>query len=151
VILHRRFANSSALSERVLEVDGNAVLPEQIAKGFVRQFLKIRHPVARELLELIEGIIIEGDQFAHDRPASCIASMRFNNDRWKSFRLGTGSAAQITGLSPDRCYCIGRQIQLAQKQGRRRSMTLTALPARTSNRLAPSGDLQLVPRSQEEM
>jgi len=123
LILHRGFADSSALSERVLEVDGDAMLPEQVAKGFVSQFLKIRHPVARELLELVESIIIEGDQFAHDWPASCIASMRFNNRRWKSFRLGTGPAAQITGP-----MLLHRAIQLAQTQGRRRSMTLTALP-----------------------
>jgi hypothetical protein len=76
------------------------VLPEQIAKGFVRQFLKSRHPVARELLEFVESVIVKGDQFAHDRPASCIASMRFNSSRWKSFRLGTGPAAQIIRFEP---------------------------------------------------
>jgi hypothetical protein len=108
VILRRGFANSSALSERVLEVDGNAVLPEQIGKGFVRQLLKIRHPVARELLQLVESVVVKGDQFAHDRPASCIASMRFNNRRWKSFRLELARAARFTRLYPDRCYCFGR-------------------------------------------
>jgi hypothetical protein len=45
------------------------MLLEQISKGFIRQFLKIRHPVARELLELVERVIVKGDQFAHDRPA----------------------------------------------------------------------------------
>jgi hypothetical protein len=90
VILDGRFANGCALAKCVLQVDGNAVLPEQIPKRFIRQFLKIRHPVARELLKLIERVIVKGDQFAHDRPASCIASMLFNIRRRKSFRLGAG-------------------------------------------------------------
>jgi hypothetical protein len=103
VILHRCLANSGALSERVLEVDRDAVLPKQIAKGFIRQFLKIRHPVARELLELVERVIVKGDQFAHDRPASCIASMRFNPPRRKSFRPRTGpKAAQDSRFEPGR-------------------------------------------------
>ena len=78
----------SALAQRILQVDGNAVLSEQIGEGFVGQFLNIRHPVARQLLQLVECVIVKGDQFAHDRPASCIASMRFNRRRLKSFRPG---------------------------------------------------------------
>jgi len=40
------------------------VLPEQVGKGFVRQFLKGPHPVARKLGELVERVVVEGDQFA---------------------------------------------------------------------------------------
>jgi hypothetical protein len=91
-VIRFRSANSSALSERVLEVDGNAVLLEQIAESLVGQLLKIRHPVARELLEFVESVIVKGDQFAHDRPAPASQARVFNSRRWKSFRLGTARA-----------------------------------------------------------
>jgi hypothetical protein len=41
------------------------VLFEQIGEGFVRQFLKGRHPVSRELRQFVRCVVIEGDQFAH--------------------------------------------------------------------------------------
>jgi hypothetical protein len=53
-----------ALSQRILKVDGNAVLLEQVRKGFVGQFLKCRHPVAPKLGELVERVLVGGDQFA---------------------------------------------------------------------------------------
>ena len=40
------------------------MLLEQIRKGFVRQLLECRHPVARKLGELVERVIVEGYQFA---------------------------------------------------------------------------------------
>ena len=62
----------AALSQRILQVDGNAVLPQQVGKGLVGQFLKRRHPVARKLGELVERVVVEGDQFAQasSAPAS---------------------------------------------------------------------------------
>jgi hypothetical protein len=44
------------------------VLPEHIGERLIRQFLKGRHPVAPELLQLVIGVVVKGDQFAHDRP-----------------------------------------------------------------------------------
>jgi PAS domain S-box-containing protein len=43
------------------------VLPEQIGEGFVREFLNGPHPVARQLLQLVEGVVVEVDQLAHAR------------------------------------------------------------------------------------
>ena len=40
------------------------MFPEQVRKGFVGQFLKCRHPVTRKLGELVERVVVEGDQFA---------------------------------------------------------------------------------------
>ena len=40
------------------------MLLEQVGKGLVGQFLKCRHPVAAKLGQLVEGVVVEGDQFA---------------------------------------------------------------------------------------
>ena len=37
---------------------------KDIRKGLIGQFLKRRHPIARKLGELVERVVIEGDQFA---------------------------------------------------------------------------------------
>ena len=58
------FRERRAFAQRVLQVDGNAVLPEQVGEGFIRQFLNRCHPVARKLLQLVERVVVEGDQFA---------------------------------------------------------------------------------------
>jgi hypothetical protein len=50
-----------AFAECVLQVDGNAVLPEQVGEGFIRQFLKGSHPVTAQLLQLVESILVELD------------------------------------------------------------------------------------------
>ena len=44
------------------------MLFEQVGERFVRQFLKARHPVASKLLQLVEGVVVKGDQFAHVDP-----------------------------------------------------------------------------------
>jgi hypothetical protein len=79
--------------EARLQVDGNAVLFEHVGKRFIRQFLKRRHPVAPELLQLVESVVIEGDQLAHDRACLLRRKQTLNNsDGSKSFRFGTGAA-----------------------------------------------------------
>ncbi len=50
------------------------MLLEQVGECFVGQFLKGRHPVAPQLLQLVECVVIEGDQLAHDRACSCVAT-----------------------------------------------------------------------------
>jgi hypothetical protein len=45
------------------------VLLQEIGERFVREFLNSAHPVARELLQFVESVVIEGDQFAYDRPS----------------------------------------------------------------------------------
>ena len=61
------FDEPCTFPQRILEVDGNAVLLEQVGKGFVGQFLKRPHPVACKLGQLVERVIVEGDQFAQAR------------------------------------------------------------------------------------
>ena len=61
--------------QRILEVDGNAVLLEQVSKGFVGQFLKRPHAVACKLGQLVERIIVEGDQFAQARTTPGVERM----------------------------------------------------------------------------
>jgi hypothetical protein len=51
------------------------VFPEHIGKCFVRQFLNGRHPVAPQLLQLVEGVVVEGDQLAHVWPVPASASL----------------------------------------------------------------------------
>src|ERR1700759_3486229 len=58
-----------ALLESVLQVDRNAVLLQQIGKGLIGELLECRHPVARQLLELGGGVVVEGDQLAYAFPA----------------------------------------------------------------------------------
>jgi hypothetical protein len=50
------------------------MFPEQIGEGLIGQFLKGPHSVAPELLQLVERLVIEGDQFAHNRDGSCVAT-----------------------------------------------------------------------------
>jgi hypothetical protein len=44
------------------------MLPQEVGERFVRQFLKGRRSVARQLLQLVESIVVEGDQLAHALP-----------------------------------------------------------------------------------
>ena len=60
-----RLGQRCALAQRVLQIDGYTVLSQQIGEGFVRQFLKGRHPVSRELFKFVEGVVVERDQLAH--------------------------------------------------------------------------------------
>jgi hypothetical protein len=50
------------------------MLPEQIGERLVGQFLNSCHPVARKLLQLVERIVVEGDQFAHALSAPSAAT-----------------------------------------------------------------------------
>jgi hypothetical protein len=47
------------------------VLLQDVGERFVRQFLDGGHPVAPELLQLFEGLVVEGDQLAHAFAGSC--------------------------------------------------------------------------------
>jgi len=61
VLWCRRLWKRRALAQRVLQVDGYAVLFEQVGEGFIRQFLDGGHAVAGKLLQLVESVIIERD------------------------------------------------------------------------------------------
>jgi len=90
ILLRRCLRKRSTLAQRVLQVDWNAVLPKQIGERFIRQLLNGRHAIAPQLLQLVEGVIVEGDQFAHERAALLRRNeCRFNGGRRKSFRCGT--------------------------------------------------------------
>src|SRR5206468_12875070 len=75
VLRRRALRKPRAFSQRILEVDGNTVLLEQVRKGFVGQFLKCRHPVTCKLGELVQRVIVEGDQFAQARPTPGVERM----------------------------------------------------------------------------
>jgi hypothetical protein len=68
VVFHPRVREQGALAQCIPQVDGNAVFPEQVGERFVGQFLKGRHPVAGKLRQLMKGVVVEGDQLAHDCP-----------------------------------------------------------------------------------
>src|SRR6201984_2049846 len=61
-----------ALAQRVFQVGRYAVFFQKICEGFARQILEGLHAVARELLELVERILVEFDQLAHD----CLARLQ---------------------------------------------------------------------------
>src|ERR1700759_5571121 len=61
--LCRGAGSPRALLQSVLQVDRDAVLLEEVGEGLVGKLLERRHPVARQLLELGGGVVIEGDQF----------------------------------------------------------------------------------------
>ena len=51
------------------------MLFEHICKCFVGQFLNCRHPVASKLFELVECVVVEGDQFAQVSSAPGVERM----------------------------------------------------------------------------
>jgi hypothetical protein len=51
------------------------VFLEHNGERLVRQFLKGRHPVARQLLQLVVSIVVEGDQLAHASSAPAPTSL----------------------------------------------------------------------------
>jgi hypothetical protein len=59
------FRDRRALAQRVLQVDRNAVLFQHVGKCFIRQFLDRCHPVASKLFQLVESVVVEGDQLPH--------------------------------------------------------------------------------------
>ena len=42
------------------------MLFQEVGEGFIGEFLRRRHTVATELSELVEGLVVELDQLAHD-------------------------------------------------------------------------------------
>jgi hypothetical protein len=63
------------------------VLAHEIGESLVGQFLEGRHPMARQLVQLLECFVVEGDQLTHDR-ANLLRrdDLEFNVVRQKSFR-----------------------------------------------------------------
>src|SRR5215813_5293158 len=64
--LGRWAALPGTLLQRVPQVDRDTVLLQEVGKRLIGKFLERRHPVARQLLEFGGGVVVEGDQFAHD-------------------------------------------------------------------------------------
>src|SRR5713226_4413208 len=126
--LGRRHGERCALVKRVLQVDRDAVLLEQIGERFVGQFLNRRHPVAPKLLQLVEGVVVEGDQLAHASSAPAPTSLpRPKADRigivpW----VGTGSLRSNTG-SGIKAKIALRGLRLKQTLLRTSSM-MDAIP-----------------------
>jgi len=51
------------------------MLPKQVRERLVCEFLKGGHPVACKLLQFVESIFVEVDQFAHGQPPPRVATM----------------------------------------------------------------------------
>src|SRR4029078_13373205 len=66
-----------------------------IGEGLVGQFLEGRQAVARQLLELGGGVVIEGDQFAHAFLAQSLGSVTCS-----SGTCGSGAGWIINGDAP---------------------------------------------------
>jgi hypothetical protein len=80
------------------------MLLEEIGERLVRQFLKRRHPVARELLELVERIVVEGDQFAHaSSPAAATEAFEIANGLPKTI---IGVCAVPNGISIQTMFAV---------------------------------------------
>jgi hypothetical protein len=60
-LLCRRPSAGRALFQGIPQIDGNAVLLHQVGEGLVRQFLKRRHAVARQLLQLGKRVVVKFD------------------------------------------------------------------------------------------
>src|SRR5258707_133949 len=84
--LCRRPVDRGALAKRVLQVDGDAVLPAQFDNRLDGQCRKGRHPVGRKLSEIEESIVIKVDQSSHWGPIC-----------WRRVPLGAGSRGTETG------------------------------------------------------
>jgi hypothetical protein len=69
---------------------------EDIRKGLIGQFLKRRHPIACKLGELVERVVIEGDQFAQACRLQASDGWSSNPRRRKSFRSEQGLATVVT-------------------------------------------------------
>jgi hypothetical protein len=61
------FGGTNALTKRFLEASGTMMFFQQIAKSFVRQFLKAHRPISRELIEGDEVFRFKLDDLAAHR------------------------------------------------------------------------------------
>ncbi len=59
-----RFGGTNTLAKRFLEASGTMMFFQQIAKSFVRQFLKAHRPISRELIERDEVFRLKLDDLA---------------------------------------------------------------------------------------
>jgi len=62
-----RSALAGALPQGGFEIDGTVVLAQKVPEGFVREFLKIHHPVVRQKVERRPGFIVELEPLAGHR------------------------------------------------------------------------------------
>jgi hypothetical protein len=99
-----------ALAQRVLQIDRDAVLLEDVGERFVRQLLDSRHSLATRLLQLVESVVVEGDQFAHGPSCSCIARYQLNRCECGLFRLGVPGVTGSAGLAAGGISAIGPSI-----------------------------------------
>jgi len=81
------FAAFGALAKRVLQVDRDAVFFQDVGESFVGELLNRRHPVAPQLGQLIEGIVVEGDQLPHLQACILLREPISNRVAERLFRL----------------------------------------------------------------
>jgi len=63
-----RFGILQAAAQRILEIGRASVLAQEVTEGFVRQFLKGHHAVARKQIEGVPGLQIELHAFPTRSP-----------------------------------------------------------------------------------
>jgi hypothetical protein len=61
--------SAGASPQRFLEVGGPAVLSQEVAKGFVRQLLKVLHLVAAKQVKGLPSLVVELDALAFHQNA----------------------------------------------------------------------------------
>ena len=49
---------------------------QNIGKSFIGQILNCRHPIAPKLGQLVERVIVEGDQFSHAADARFLSELK---------------------------------------------------------------------------
>jgi len=54
-----------ALAQSIFEIDRHAVLLQEIGEGLIGKLLNCGHPIAAELRQLVQRIVVKADQFPH--------------------------------------------------------------------------------------
>jgi hypothetical protein len=84
-----------------LQIDGHAVLLQQIGEGLVSELLRGRHAITPKLRQLIQRVVIECDQLSHGQP-----SLDIKQHARESFQNGE--------LAPPAVVQSERRIAMAQ-------------------------------------
>src|SRR5215471_19221257 len=93
-----------ALAQHLLQCDRAAVLLEQIAKRFVREFLDARHPIPRQPIEGRERLAIEADAPAHQcfflwhQPAFLARFLLGASSAWRLPALGVLALPPLSSM-----------------------------------------------------
>ena len=74
------------------------MLLHQVGEGLVRQFLKRRHAVARQLLQLGKSVVVKFDQFTHAPFPGSVSQRKLLPNI--GYRPGGGKCRMVAGRNP---------------------------------------------------